>query len=187
VRRLSHVVRDALAKLAVARRTIASLACAASLATGSAALAAASAPSSPPPSVARPVVHTPATAVRTAFIVETNRLGQVTRVRSGTSSSDLAFNAMTYGNALQAFIRTQSGGAVPGTYRLEYDYDPRSKSVRRTVALVRAGGVNPNAPGAVTVEAQKLAKEAERARAAGPSPSPLPDLKAITGHRHGAK
>jgi hypothetical protein len=172
----------------VARLSIASIACAATLATvPAAARAGASPPATPAPSPARPVIHTPATAVRTAFIVETNRLGQVTRVRSGTSSNDLAFNAMTYGNALQAFIRTQSGGAVAGTYRLEYNYDPRAKSVRRTVALVRAGGVNASAPGAVTVEAEKLAKAAERARAAQPSPSPLPDLKAITGHRHGAK
>lgn len=133
----------------------------------------------------RPSVHTPAAAVHTEFVVETNRLGQVTRVRSGVSSKDLAFNAMTYGNALQAFIRTANGTAIAGTYRLVYDYDPQHKLVKRSVALVRAGGVNPSALGAVTVEAQKLAKASSKVRpSATPSASPLPDLKAITGHRH---
>ncbi|MBD5656979.1 MAG: hypothetical protein IAI50_17640 [Candidatus Eremiobacteraeota bacterium] len=130
------------------------------------------------------VVHTPTTAVHTEFVVETNRLGQVTRVRSGVSSKDAAFNAMTYGNALQSFIRTDSGRAVAGTYRLDYDYDPRRKAVKRSVAIVRAGGVNPNAPGAVTVEERKLAKQSHTGAGAAASPGPLPDLKAITSPSH---
>lgn len=122
--------------------------------------------------------------MHTEYVVETNRLGQVTRVRSVKPSSDPPFNALTYGNALQAFIRTARGAAIAGTYRLAYDYDPRSKNVRRSVALVRSGGVDPNAPGAVAVEAEKLRKEKLAAAAtAQANATALPDLKHITGKR----
>jgi hypothetical protein len=92
---------------------------------------------------------------------------------------------MTYGNALQAFIRTDTGTAVAGTFRLIYDYDPHRKAVKRSVALLHAGGVNPNAAGAVTVEERKLAKASHKpASGASPAPSALPDLEAITGSHH---
>ena len=84
------------------------------------------------------------------LVVETNRLGQVTRVRSGKSSPDDVFNLHMYGNALQAFIRTADGKAIPGTYRLTYDYDPKTTRVHRDVELLHAGGVDPNAKGAAT-------------------------------------
>jgi hypothetical protein len=125
--------------------------------------------------------HTPATPVHTEFVVEVNRKGQVTRVKSGKSCPDLSFNAMTYGNALQAFIRTADGRAISGVYRLAYDYDPKTKRVKRTVALLHAGGVDPDKLGAVDEMA------IVNARHHGPAPSPtpdLPDFKAITGHRH---
>jgi hypothetical protein len=96
-----------------------------------------------------PAAATPDKPEHTEFTVETNEKGQVTRVRSGKPSPDPAFNAMTYGNALQAFIRTADGNAVAGVYRLTYDYSPKSKRVRRGVALIRAGGVDPGALGAV--------------------------------------
>jgi len=63
----------------------------------------------------------PASQEHTEFVVEVNAKGQVTRVRSGRASPDAAFNTMTYGNALQVFIRTQDGKAIiaegitPGT------------------------------------------------------------------------
>jgi hypothetical protein len=128
--------------------------------------------------------HTPATAVHTEFVVEVNRKGQVTRVRSGKSCPDLAFNAITYGNALQAFIRTPDGRSISGLYRLSYDYDPKTKKVARTVAIIHAGGVDANRLGAV----DEMALVSARNRPPPPSPtpagSPLPDIKAITGHRH---
>jgi hypothetical protein len=123
------------------------------------------------------------------LIVETNRRGQIARVRTGKGSNDDAFNAMAYGNALQAFIRTEDGRAIPGTYKLIYDYSPETKTVRRTVALIKAGGVNPDAVGAVDDMAavnrrrmeldQKLYEQAlQKARAqkaaASPAPSPKP-------------
>ncbi len=131
------------------------------------------------------VPRTPTTPEHTEFVVEVNRKGQVVKVDSGKESGDPAFNAITYGNVLQAFIRTPDGAAVSGLYRLTYDFNPADKHVRRDVALVRAGGVNPNALGAVDQELQKLAAEKIRRRLnPPPTPSPLPDLKAITGHRH---
>jgi hypothetical protein len=110
------------------------------------------------------------------YVVEINRKGQVTRVRSGKPSHDLAFNTMTYGNALQAFIRTADGRAIPGIYRLGYDYAPKTKNVRRSVAIVRAGGVNPNTPGAVD---RMTADAKRRAAHAGEPTGRLPDFESI--------
>ncbi len=112
----------------------------------------------------------------TEFTVETNEKGQVTRVRSGKPSPDPAFNAMTYGNALQAFIRTADGNAVAGVYRLTYDYNPKNKRVRRGVALIHAGGVDPSALGAVDQMAafDRKAHDAKKAKT-------FPSLGTITG------
>lgn len=131
------------------------------------------------------VVHLPPPqrAEQTQFVVEVNKMGQVTRVRTGKYSSDPAFNAITYGNALQVFIRTPQGRAVSGTYRLMYDYDPKSRNVRRTVSLIHAGGVDPNAIGAVNAMAQLNRRRAQQ----GLHPTPagtLPDLRTITGIKH---
>jgi hypothetical protein len=121
------------------------------------------------------------------FVVETNKKGQVARVRSGKESQDAMFNAMTYGNALQTFIRTEDGRAIAGTYRLSYDYSPDTKNVQRSVDLIQAGGVNPDAIGAVDdmakINAHKemedyaawkaaIAKEHAAKPHASPTPSP---------------
>lgn len=124
----------------------------------------------------------PKTKLHTEFVVEVNRLGQVTRVRSGKSCPDLTFNAQTYGNALQAFIRTPDGDAVPGVYRLTYDYDPQSQRVHRDVALLWAGGVNPNAEGAAIEMMRVAAKSHHKPQAAKAtatqSPRPEPSVNA---------
>lgn len=138
----------------------------------------------PPRPAAVPTPHAPTTRQHTEFLVEVNAKGQVSRVRSGKSSHDLFFNAMTYGNALQAFIRTPDGRAISGLYRLTYDYNPKSRMVARHVALVRAGGVNPAALGAVDEMAALNRRRAQR-NAANPTASAtpsLPDFKSITGH-----
>ncbi|MBV8149985.1 MAG: hypothetical protein JOY59_00380 [Candidatus Eremiobacteraeota bacterium] len=101
----------------------------------------------------------PTTELHSSYVVEVNRLGQVIRVRSANQSKNGGFNWETYGNALQAFIRTPDGKAIPGVYRLTYDYSPANHHVHRGVALLKAGGVNANAPGAVTTA---LAKDAKR-------------------------
>lgn len=93
--------------------------------------------------------HLPRISLRTEFVVETNRRGQVTRVRSGKNSKDRTFDLMTYGNVLQTFIRTTSGRADAGLFRVTYDYSPVTHAVRRDVSLISLGGVDPNAEGAV--------------------------------------
>ena len=118
----------------------------------------------------------PTTPEHSEYVVEVNRKGQVMRIRSGKPSRDLAFNTMTYGNALQAFIRTPDGRALAGIYRLFYDYAPKTKNVRRSVALIRAGGVDPDAAGAVDQMTADARSEQVRA---GPSPRPLPDFESI--------
>jgi hypothetical protein len=119
----------------------------------------------------------PAVPLHAMYTVETNKLGQVVRVRSAQASSDPTFNKITRGNALQAFIRRPNGTAVAGVYQLIYNYSPKTKMVRRDVRLVHAGGVNPNAKGAVTVE---LEQHAHSKHVIAPQPEKtLPDFNKI--------
>jgi hypothetical protein len=149
-------------------------------------------PAAKPPGATRPtaaaripVPRTPTTRQHSEFVVEVNRKGQVIRADRVKPAQNDTFNAMTYGNVLQAFIRRPDGSAVSGIYRMTYDYDPKRKTVRRQVALLHAGRVDPDALGAVDREMEKIESERARERLnAPPTPSPLPDLKAITGHRH---
>jgi len=145
------------------------------LALGAALTSAASTPACAAPAPAPAVADAPGKPEHTEFTVETNQKGQVTRVRSGKPSPDPAFNAMTYGNALQAFIRTADGHAIAGKFRLTYDYDPTTKRVRRGVALIRAGGVDPKALGAVDAMAAADRKAHDTKKA-----NTFPSLGAIT-------
>jgi hypothetical protein len=111
-----------------------------------------------------------AAALHAAYTVETNKLGQVVRIRSSEPSRDANFNELTRANALQAFIRRPNGTAVPGVYKLTYDYSPKTQMVRRDVLLVHRGGVDPNAKGAVTVQMQHQRP---------PAPANLPDFNKI--------
>jgi hypothetical protein len=140
----------------------------------------------------------PKVKLHTEYIVAINKLGQVTRVLSGKISKDETYNVQTYGNALQAFIRTAEGTAIPGRYRLTYDYNPKTARVHREVELVKAGGVDPNAMGAVNqmfADVEKHGKHPkpvpsltpgpERSAEMTPGPQPsgnlhLPDLQQIT-------
>jgi len=180
-----NLIRAAVAELNAPRPRAASALAAAAWLLGSALLgaSAAGATGAAPTHARVPAPRTPATAVHTEFLVEVNAKGQVTRVRSGKSCPDLAFNAMTYGNALQAFIRTPDGRSISGLYRLSYDYNPKTKRVARAVALIHAGGVDPNRIGAVDEMALINARHHPQASPT-PAGSPLPDFKAITGHRH---
>lgn len=107
----------------------------------------------------------PTRALRSSYVVEVNKLGQISRVRSVDPSKNPGFDAMTYGNSLQAFVRTADGTAIAGVYKLIYDYSPQTKKIRRDVQLIQAGGVNPDAPGAVTVEVEKDMKRQAAAAA----------------------
>ena len=128
----------------------------------------------------------PKVALHTEYIVAVNKLGQVTRIISGKTSKDRTYNIQTAGNALQAFIRTPEGKAIPGSYRLTYDYSPKTTRIHRDVALVKTGGVDPNAEGAVYKMMDDVKKRGNAAKAAatpGPQPSGpihLPSLQQIT-------
>jgi len=120
----------------------------------------------------QPKAHLPKVPLHAEYVVAVNKKGQVTRVLSGKPSPDATYNVQTYGNALQAFIRTTDGGAISGRYRLTYDYDPQTAHVRRQVALVAAGGVDPNAPGAVDQMLADVRKHAAQHSAPPATPTP---------------
>lgn len=90
----------------------------------------------------------PRTALSTTFNVEVNSKGQVVRIKSGKSSKDEMFNAQTYGNVLQMWIRHPDGTATVGLYRVVYAYDPKTKHIARSIKLLSAGGSWGNAQGA---------------------------------------
>ena len=121
------------------------------------------------------------------MIVEVNKLGQVSRVRSIKPSHNVPYDTHCYGNALQAFIRTPDGNVVLGSYRLTYDYDPKTQRIRRDVALVKEGGVDPNRKGAAAEMSEIAHRNANRTPPPGlygtPAPAPsvrrLPDLKRV--------
>lgn len=106
----------------------------------------------------QPKALLPKTKLHSEFVVEVNKLGQVTRVRSMKSSGDTTFNTQTFGNAEQAFIRKPNGSVVVGTYRMVYDYNPSTGRVHREALLVKRGGVDPNAKGAV-IQMEEIARK----------------------------
>jgi len=163
------------------------LTAAAVLAASSVALAASPAPAPKPPqridvTKVQPKELAPKKALHVEYIVEVNKLGQVARVRSVKPSHDIAFDTHTYGNALQAFIRLPDGKVILGTYRLTYDYDPKTLRVHRDVALVKQGGVDPNAKGAAAEMTEIAARNGKKAEAQAaktavtPAPNPAPSV-----------
>jgi hypothetical protein len=112
-------------------------------------------------------------------VVEVNKLGQVARVRSIKPSHDQGLDAHCYGNALQAFIRTPDGNAISGVYRLTYDYDPKTLNIRRDVALLKVGGVNPNAKGAANQMMEIARRNRNRTPPPAITPGPAPSAPAV--------
>jgi hypothetical protein len=108
----------------------------------------------------------PKAAQHTKYVVEVNAKGQVSGVRSAARSKDKRFDAVTFGNVVQTFIRRNDGKAISGLYRVSYDYDPKTQLVKRSVALLRAGGVNAAALGLVNVYAEASQRNAAKAQAA---------------------
>lgn len=96
-----------------------------------------------------PTPHLPSTPLHTEFKVEVNRKGQIVRVKSGQECKNPTFNAMTYGNVLQMFIRRPDGSATVGMYRVTFDYSPKTQKVDRNVALLSEGGDWADEQGAV--------------------------------------
>ena len=159
------------------------------------ALPVAAAPGAPPPVKSGPLAKV---RLHAEYVVSVNGKGEVVRVLSKKLSQFTRFDLMTYGNAVQTFIRTDTGHVVVGTFRLLYDYDPKHDAVRRDVVLVSRGGVNPNAESAVSVMKRRaksyskrdsdamrayLAKHPQAARTPVPrsdgTPPPLPSLQKI--------
>ncbi|GAC1504286.1 MAG: hypothetical protein NVS1B14_10060 [Vulcanimicrobiaceae bacterium] len=87
-----------------------------------------------------PTPRLPTVPLHTEFVVQVNHMGQIVRVRSGKECSYPSFNAQTYGNVLQMFIRHPDGSATVGLYRVKYDYNPQTKAVTRAVELLSEGG-----------------------------------------------
>ncbi|MBV8580042.1 MAG: hypothetical protein JOZ86_05355 [Candidatus Eremiobacteraeota bacterium] len=161
---------------------------AAVLAAGAAASAATPAPKSSPRinvEQLQPKQLFPKVPLHVEYTVEVNKLGQVARVRAVKASKNPTIDAITYGNALQSFIRTPDGHVVLGTYKLTYDYDPKTQRMHRDVQLVRAGGVNPNAKGAA-VDMMEIARHnrnrtppPQPTAAVSPGPAPSVNIKRL--------
>lgn len=135
----------------------------------------------PPPPFPKQKLHA-------EYVVEVNSKGQVVKVKSGKGTKYTTFNAQTYGNALQMWIRKQDGSAVVGLFRVTYDYDPVTHHVSRSIALVSKGGNWGNQPGAATVMIDTAKKEYAQSEAAAKkqqaaSHAKLPSLNDITGHK----
>lgn len=146
------------------------------LATGCA-LAATPKPHVHPPLPRVPLIRLPTVRLHTEFVVEVNRKGQVVRVKSAKGCKNLTFNAQTYGNVLQMWIRHPDGTADVGLYRVMYDYDPHTRRVSRRIAIVRRGGTWGNAEGAANEMIDTARRESEAA-----SGKNLPSLQNILRH-----
>lgn len=115
--------------------------------------------------------------LHTEFVVEVNKRGQVVRVKSGKDCPNLTFNAQTYGNVLQMWIRHPDGSAEVGLYKVTFDYTPANHAVHRRIALVKAGGNWGDKQGAAD-QMMDLYRKNESKGAVKPN---LPSLNAITG------
>lgn len=144
-------------------------------------------PSASPRRIAIPPPKFPKEKLHAEYIVEVNKKGQVVKVKSGKATKYGTFNAQTYGNALQMWIRKADGSAEVGLYRVTYDYDPTNHHVQRRVALVSPGGSWANDEGAADVMMDTAKKEAAAAAAAAKRKQEqqrnLPSLNQITGKK----
>ena len=122
-----------------------------------------------------PTPHLPSTPLHTEFVVEVNHMGQIVRVKSGKECPNLTFNAQTYGNVLQMFIRHPDGSATVGMYKISYDYNPHTKNVHRGVQLLSTGGDWGDEQGAANQMLELDRKNQQRHLA-------LPGMDQILGH-----
>ena len=97
-----------------------------------------------PTATPKPQPHPPIPKVaeHAEFTVEVNAKGQVVKVvtAKGTGARDQFFNAQTYGNVQQMWIRHPDGSAEVGLYKVTYDFDPKTRKVARGISLLKAGG-----------------------------------------------
>ena len=139
-------------------------------------------PGATPQIIKVPKPHPPTVPLHAEYVVEVNHKGQVVRIKSGKGTKYPTFNAQTYGNALQMWIRKTDGTATVGLFKVTYDYDPKNHAIARHVTLLSTGGNWGNEEGAATVMMDTAKKEAEEAqKAKQQQSSKLPSLNSITG------
>jgi hypothetical protein len=125
-----------------------------------------SAAATPPPSGSgQPMssIKLPSVPLHTEFVVEVNKKGQVVKSKPSKLSKVDTFNLQTYGNTLQMWIRKPDGSADVGTFRVSFDYDPKTKKVSRNIALVSLGGNWGDQEGAANSMYQDAQKQLQEA------------------------
>ena len=129
-------------------------------------LPALSSAATPPPAASvpgMPSIKLPTVPLHTEFLVEVNKKGQVVKSKPSKLSKLDTFNLQTYGNTLQMWIRKPDGSADVGTFRVSFDYDPKTRKVSRNITLVSLGGNWGDEEGAANSmyeEAQRQLEEA---------------------------
>jgi hypothetical protein len=101
------------------------------------------------------------------------------RVKSGKDCNNPTFNAQTYGNVLQMWIRHPDGSAEVGLYKVVYHFNPHGAKITRDISLVSAGGDWADKRGAA-LEMMDEAEQQNKKAAAQRSGSTLPSLNQIT-------
>lgn len=149
------------------------------------AVPAVSAAATPPPSgsmAGMPAIKLPAVPLHTEFIVEVNKKGQVVKSKASKLSKVDTFNLQTYGNTLQMWIRKPDGSADVGTFRVSFDYDPKTKKVSRNITLVSLGGNWGDEEGAASYMIDLAQKQLEEAvKKQQQQNESLPSLNQIRG------
>jgi hypothetical protein len=170
----------------IARLRLAALA-AVAIATCAPAFAATPSPAPTRHPLAIPTPHLPPEKLHADYVVEVNKKGQVVAIVSGHGTKYATFNSQTYGNAAQMWIRKADGSAVVGTFRVTYDYDPKTRMVSRHIALVSLGGNWGDKEGAANAMIDTAKKEAAAYAAwkaqQDKSGASLPSLNQITGKK----
>lgn len=150
------------------------------------ALPALSRAATPPPGAnaqpVMPAIKLPTVPLHTEYLVEVNNKGQVVKSKEAKLSKVDVFNLMTYGNTLQMWIRKPDNTATVGTFRVTFDYDPKTKKVTRNVAIVSPGGSWGDEEGAATSMYEEAEKQLQAAvKKQQEQTQSLPSLNDIRG------
>ena len=134
------------------------------------------------PAVAATLPPLPKVPLHTEVTVEVNKRGQVVRITSTKPCKISTFNVQTFGNALQMWIRKPDDTATVGTFRVTFDYDPKTKKVARNIAIVSAGGTWGDEPGAATAMYEEAQRQLQAAiKKQQEQNAALPSLNDIRG------
>jgi len=143
-------------------------------------------PSGSPHAAPLPQPHLPIHPLHAEYNVEVNKKGQVVKIVSGVGTKDPTFNTLTFGNALQMWIRRPDGTAIVGLFKVTYDYNPKTHKITRIPTLIKAGGNWADSPGAATAMIETAQKEAQarweaEQKEEAKERAALPPLNSITG------